>query len=166
MENKQDTAQNVRLQWLCRIGAAVCLALILVTVAMIWMQSTVNQSTSAAQSGTVAEHLPIPLEPSGPVQTGVRKSAHLVEFSLLGAECALWWKLRRPRWRQWLILLPGVVVSVADEWVFQLLNDRGSSVTDTLLDWFGYAIGLAAVFGLATLIGYAHRRGFFHRKHP
>ncbi|MDD4774099.1 MAG: VanZ family protein [Eubacteriales bacterium] len=77
----------------------------------------------------------------------VRKSAHFVEFALLGAELMLLTLFIAPRRPLRLIFMPlflSLMTAVTDEFL-QIFTTRTSSVADVLLDYAGTAFGIAAV---------------------
>lgn len=124
-------------------------ALSLLMVAFIWGNSLKSVSESSAQSSAVADKIQGVVDPQQKVEPDVfhnliRKLAHVIEFFALGlfvcgfAIC-LGYELSKR-----LISMPLLIVlsiAVADEWI-QSFADRGSLVTDVVLDFTGALAGL------------------------
>ena len=70
------------------------IALILLTLAFIFVQSLLPRETSAKESETVGDIVagivPPETKPGAFLQINIRKVAHFLEFALLGAEIALY----------------------------------------------------------------------------
>ena len=137
-------------------------ALILLTVltvliiAFIWNNSCKSGEESGAQSSAVTRFLQAILDPSGKIPEPtfhhfVRKTAHFVEFAVLGA---LIGGLFRMIWLQTgriffsMPVLMVLLVAVLDEYI-QFFTGRGSAVTDVMLDFSGGLTGLGLVLVMA-----------------
>ena len=127
----------------------------LLMVAFIWGNSLKSIPESAAQSSQVADTVRPVLDPQEKLDRPtfhdlVRKLAHVVEFFALGLFAggfAVCLSLER---KERLISLPVLLVlsvAVVDEWI-QHFTNRGSRVTDVVLDFAGAITGLL----IATLI--------------
>ena len=114
------------------------------TVLFIWSNSMFSKEASREQSHNLLSALEPAIEAVLGVDvdtqndTWLRKSAHFLEFALLGIELALLAKQRSRLNTQGVCncLFAGLLVAVADESI-QLLSDRGSQVQDVLLDFSG-----------------------------
>lgn len=130
-----------------KTGIIIFSVLIALTLAFIWGNSAVSKNASAAGSSRVYNALKGALDfifGEGVITHSVfRKLAHGGEFMLLGLEiCALRLFLGGAGIRGFAALLPyGLFVAVADESI-QILSERGSSVTDVLIDYCGYLTAL------------------------
>ena len=137
----------------CKCNGVVLFAVLTaLIIAFIWHNSCMSGEESGAQSGAVTEFLQSILDPDGKIPTDrfhhfVRKTAHFVEFALLGALTAgLFWRLRRQTGRAFFSLpvLMVLLVAVLDEYI-QNFTGRGSAVTDVMLDFSGGLTGLGLV---------------------
>lgn len=84
----------------------------------------------------------------------VRKIAHFVEYSLLGAECAgltviLTRRIISPY--LWADLFAVLMLAVLDEFL-QSFAGRTSQVTDVMLDFFGALCGIAVVLIVLAIV--------------
>ena len=73
----------------------------------------------------------------------VRKSAHLIEYAILGALLFRAVREERREWRvQWSVaaVLIAAVVASADEWYQTLIPSRTGAVSDVFLDTAGAAV--------------------------
>ncbi len=144
--------------------------LLLVMLAFIWGNSLLPGEQSGEMSDTVLETLNgiaariglpkdtftyycdtdgdgIP-EPTGLL---VRKLAHMMEFAVFGA--LIWLRLEtRGRKRALQAFLLSAAAAGADELIQRFSADRGSRLTDVMIDCFGAALGLLLVTGLSWLI--------------
>ncbi len=126
------------------VAVALLTALIAATTAFIWWQSLRPADNSNEISSGLKQWL---INLLGPwVDTvmpadSIRKVAHFAEFALLGGE---WGALSRVCRRRWLWAWGGLT-AVADELLQFLSPGRAPTVTDVLLDWAGYAAGVALV---------------------
>lgn len=128
---------------LTKLNSMILICLILWT-AFIWNNSIPKQEVSNEQSQYVTEIVEPVLEavqvPTQSHHHFVRKSAHLIEFSVLGI---LWAVLFRGRHLQW-PLLGCLLTAMADEGI-QALTGRGNQWSDVGLDFFGSAAAILAV---------------------
>ena len=128
-------------------------ALSLLCVAYIWGNSLKSIPESAAQSTQVAEAVRPVLDPQEKLPQDVfhnlvRKLAHLVEFFVLGVfVCGFTINLGVMLEKR-LVSLPMLIVllvAVGDEFI-QHFIERGSLVTDVVLDFAGALAGLLLVW--------------------
>lgn len=148
-------ANRVSYRWIWLLSAAA-------TVAFIWQQSTLAPADSAATSDAVGGVL-ISLF-GGPhsafgafFSRYLRKIAHFFEFFVLGLECEAYLAGRHTLRRSVLLLLFGLTIAGADEFL-QLFSGRGSAIFDVLLDFFGYLSGVAALLVAVLLMSYLKKR--------
>jgi VanZ family protein len=140
---------------------AVVVLMLIATLAFIWGNSLESVQESGAKSGNVFRIVKPLLErfvgKGNAPDHIVRKLAHFVEYSALGCELALPVILRRKVCIQAVVncLSAGLAAAVTDE-ALQLLSDRGSQVSDVLLDLGGAAAGTAfilLIYDIAVLAG-------------
>lgn len=144
-----------------KIAIITIVVLIVFTIGFIWINSCMSQQQSSEESHETYDTIKIVLdtvfgEDVVPVTHGaVRKTAHVVEFFMLGAEFALLFiALKTESYRNYAFMLPfGLYVAVIDEGI-QVLSERGADVKDIFIDYSGYIVAVA-VFTLALAI----RRG-------
>ena len=127
----------------------------LMTVAFIWGNSLKSIPESAAQSSQAAEAVRPVLDPQEKMEKTVfhdfvRKLAHVVEFLALGlfvGGFAICLGLELKKRFVSLPMLIALLVAVGDEFI-QHFTERGSLVTDVVLDFAGALAGLllAAIF--------------------
>ena len=124
-------------------------ALSLLCVAYIWGNSLKSIPESAAQSTLVAEMIRPVLDPQEKLTPDVfhnlvRKLAHLVEFFVLGVFVCGFTINLGVALEKMLVSLPMLIVlivAVGDEFI-QYFTERGSQVTDVVLDFSGALAGL------------------------
>lgn len=130
-----------RLNWLLT-------ALIILTLAFIWLNSLVPRAESQelsrgllAQICEVLNDIGIFIDPEN--DHWLRKLAHFCEFALLGCElCLLMYLNGHVRVQGGVnCAFLGLSAAVTDE-SLQLISGRGSQVQDILLDFSGYITGL------------------------
>jgi len=80
----------------------------------------------------------------------VRKSAHFLEYAVLGG--LAFWTLRGYTKRMIYPLYFGLAVPVADECIQLFSNGRAGMVEDVVLDYSGFLTGLWLMFGVYMLI--------------
>lgn len=129
---------------------------ILLTVVFIFSQSLPGIPASQAQSEQVMEIVEPILEPivgQGNVTNHlVRKLAHFVEFSVLGAALAAYISLRGLSCRRAAHALAfAALIALCDETV-QIFSKRGSQVQDVWLDIAGAVCGLALLLLLTLAV--------------
>ena len=135
-----------------------CLALlgllILLTLGFIWGNSLKSIPESQAVSLSLLDRLKPLLDavfgPDRITDHILRKTAHFCEFALLGAELRLLFLLMGQRGLQGLMnaLFAGLAAAVTDETI-QIFSQRGSQVSDVVLDFSGVVTG-ALVISLAA----------------
>ena len=126
-------------------------ALSLLTVAFIWGNSLKSIPESAAQSSEVAETVRPVLDPQQKIEPPafhdlIRKIAHVAEFFALGLFVGGFTLCLGLELKKRLISMPMLIVllvAVGDEWI-QHFTNRGSLVTDVVLDFGGALVGLLA----------------------
>ena len=125
---------------------------ILLIIAFIWANSCMSRELSGAQSGRITRFLQSILDPKGNIAQErfhyfVRKTAHFTEFAVLGLLTGgLFRVIHRQTGRVFFSLpvLLVLLVAVLDEYI-QYFADRGSAVTDVILDFSGGLFGLSLV---------------------
>lgn len=140
-----------------RRKVALFVILILLLIGFIWGNSLLSKEASGEQSGFWMRLLQPLLNPNGRIpedafHQSVRKAAHFAEFAVLGllvgglfATIGL---LRGKRFWSLPVLMV-LLVAVLDEYI-QYFSDRGSAVTDVILDFSGGLTGL----GIAALLAF------------
>ena len=85
----------------------------------------------------------------------VRKTAHMIEYALLGASLLLHLRklnerihVRKPKGLAWLI---GALYALSDEFHQRFVPGRSGEPGDILLDCFGVLIGVLLLFGILTI---------------
>ena len=132
---------------------------IIITLCIIFGNSLKGPVESVEQSDAVVEVVRPIIDPNEQMSKDtishlVRKSAHFVEYFVLGIECAL---LAYHTKRKFTV--SGAICSAAfcllmgniDEFI-QSFTDRGSSVSDSLLDLCGAIVGIAIGFCIAYAV--------------
>jgi len=127
---------------------------ILLTVGFIFSNSIKSPEESSKQSQEVVDTLRPIVDPNGQVSDKdlthkVRKSAHFLEFALLGFELSLLTFFAKKRFSVNALIYSAsscLLVATLDEYI-QHFTDRGSSVTDVMIDTLGSVTGI--VLGLA-----------------
>lgn len=139
-------------RWIHGVGWAVIAA----TTLFIWSRSLQPASVSHEQSESVGQLLVVLLGEkiaTEGAQVYIRKTAHFVEFALLGME----WGIAR-RWLatrvRWMALAVGPIVAVCDELLQHLSVGRSPQVLDVAIDCVGYAAGLAATWAACALLAW------------
>ena len=132
---------------------------ILITIAVIFGNSIKGPEESKGESDAVVEVVKPIIDPNDKMSNDdvsflVRKSGHFIEYLILGIECALLAYHINKR-----ISYPGAVSSAfgcllaanADEFI-QSFTDRGSLVSDVLIDLCGSVVGIAVGFSAAYAV--------------
>ena len=146
-----------------KILITIVTILILSTFLFIWGNSLESIEESQAKSLSVMEivtpYLEVFVGEGNVTDHLVRKIAHFVEFAVLGMELGLLTLLRRREEMNPVLkcLLIGLLVAVLDE-SLQLLSERGSQVSDVLLDFCGVMTGLGFTLGMITLVRLIRRK--------
>ena len=145
----------------CRRRACIVLVVVMVlTLCFIFGNSLLSKEDSADRSGRIVALLKPLLDPNDKLTYDefhmiVRKTAHFAEFAALGFESALLaFFINRGLKLCGAIYSAGGCLLVADTDEFiQYFVDRGSMVTDVMLDFggalFGIAVAFAAVYTVA-----------------
>lgn len=133
--------------------------LIILTLAFIFKNSMESVAQSQEKSTAVMERISFLLENivgKGNVTDHlVRKLAHFIEFSVLGAELAALsflyhWRLKSLCLSIVLPLFGGLLAALTDETI-QIVSARGSQVQDVWLDFSGVCLGVGMIFALWLL---------------
>ncbi len=126
------------------------LPLILVTLGLIFWFSTMDKQSSADMSNGFSKLFGDIINKVSSLFTdepiNIRKLAHFAEYMLLGVEAAIFADLVSSYKLQTFCNLAffGLASAVTDESI-QILSNRGSSVSDVLLDCRGYVTGVLIV---------------------
>lgn len=137
--------------------------IIIATLIFIWGNSfesfTVSQQISKTVTEVVTPGLEVFIGRGHVTNPIVRKLAHVTEFAILGSGMALLSAARKRRGFQPIFncLSAGLAVAVIDETI-QIFSDRGSSVSDVLIDFAGVCIGIILALLIRRLINVGHRR--------
>lgn len=144
----------------------IALTLIIVlTVCIIFSNSLKGPAESLEQSHSVGEVIRPIVDPDEKLTDEeysflVRKSGHFIEYAILGFECAILAFILCEK-----LTLPGVIYSAfgclftadIDEFI-QSFTERGSKVSDVLLDFCGALTGIALGFALSYAVRYIYRK--------
>ena len=128
----------------------------------IWSNSFDGAAKSTEKSDRVIEKVEPIINPNqtmshDSVSFIVRKSAHFLEFALLGFLCESFYLsfcgYSPSRVRIFMLFVPlyTFAVALADEMI-QSFNDRTNSFTDVLIDFSGSVFGIVLSFVLALII--------------
>lgn len=146
--------------------AVIALAVIIaLTLCFIFGNSLANREESLKQSNSVGEVIRPIVDPNENLTDEeysflVRKSAHFLEYAALGFECAILAFILCEK-----LTLSGVIYSAfgclfaadIDEFI-QSFTERGSKVSDVLLDFSGALTGISLGFALSYVVRYIYRR--------
>ena len=138
---------------------AVLILAIIITLGFIFGNSLKGPTESGAQSDAVVEMVKPIIDPDDHMSKDdishlVRKSAHFIEYFILGIECALLAYYAKRKFTIPFAIYGAafcLLVADIDEYI-QSFTDRGSSVSDVLLDLCGSVVGIAIGFALSYLI--------------
>ena len=127
------------------------LVLLAVSISHAFIQSSLSQKASSAESNKVGEIvgeiIPPETKPGEYIQTNLRKLAHFTEFANIGTFAvlhAVFYLLKR-KWAHILIVPLGMLIALMDETI-QIFSNRGASVSDIWIDVLGYVTAIAAVY--------------------
>lgn len=135
--------------------------LVVLMTALIFLGSAKNEATSHGNSNSVAQMVTPILDQVTDtkgldVNLLIRKSAHLIEFAVLGAlVLCLLLQLQKAVWFGYGCFYV-LLIAVIDEYI-QTFSDRSGKVEDVLLDLFGALLGFALVAAVARLKGRKER---------
>lgn len=140
----------------------IFIVIILLTIGLFWFNSSMPIPVSYQQSEVakeiveqVTDNTKIPFLKF--IEKHVRKSAHALEYSILGLVLSLFVLLCLKKITLqylWNIFSVSLTVAVADE-AIQILSGRGPLISDVLIDIFSALIGMTVVFivyGIVNLI--------------
>ncbi|MBQ4516711.1 MAG: VanZ family protein [Clostridia bacterium] len=138
---------------------ALCVVL---TLAYIFSNSLKSQEKSNDTSTKITEQIKPIIDPKNKIPTKelnhkLRKTAHCIEFGVLGIFLALLFDSIKKCFDKTDIFAPlmfALSAAVTDEYI-QTFNDRGSQVEDILIDFSGAIFGLFLVFIFAMVL---HKR--------
>lgn len=129
-----------------RTSIIILTILIMATIAFIWGNSLQSipesQERSLGVMDKITPVLQVIVGKGNVTDHLVRKLAHFIEFGALGCELALLAVLRKRVHLQPVVncLFIGLAVAVIDETI-QIFSNRGSQVSDVLLDFSGAVAG-------------------------
>ena len=135
----------------------VFIVLIGAALLFIWSNSLESMEISSQKSAFLLKVLTFLMQPifgKGNVTDHlIRKLAHFTEFGVLGALLSLYAVIRGRMQAQSVLncMFFCLAASVADE-AIQLISERGSQVTDILLDFVGASLGIFTVIFARWLI--------------
>ncbi|MDD4494271.1 MAG: VanZ family protein, partial [Eubacteriales bacterium] len=133
-----------------RTNIIIFIILIIATIAFIWSNSLQSipesQERSFGVMDTITPLLEVFVGKGNVTDHFVRKLAHFIEFGALGCELVLLAVLRKRVHLQPVVncLSIGLAVAVIDETI-QIFSNRGSQVSDVLLDFTGAVTGIVFV---------------------
>jgi len=126
--------------------------LIILVLCFIWGNSALSRTSSDSVSDAVENTLSSigELPGGGGIKTTliIRKSAHFVEYFVLGVLVML--RVGRGRGNAFWAFLGCAAAACLDETI-QILSGRASMIKDCALDAFGAAVGIAATIVILTL---------------
>ena len=140
----------------------VLLVIILLTIGFIWSNSLQSIPESQAESQSVLEIIEPILEAfvgeGNVTENLVRKLAHFAEFALLGVELVLLLAATHKISLQNVIncMFASLLVAVIDETI-QVYSQRGSQVTDVILDFTGALIGILLTIAILGAVKHIRR---------
>ena len=137
----------------------VLILAIVLTMAFIFGNSMKGPEESSQQSDKVVEIVRPIIDPNqqmthDEISFVVRKSAHFIEYLMLGIECALlaFHISRRLTLAGALYSAGGCLLSADIDEYIQSFTGRGSAVSDVLLDFSGAIAGITVGFALAYAV--------------
>lgn len=132
------------------------IALLLLTLAVIWGHSLMPADTSSSESSAIGELLRAIFGWSVS-EHFVRKSAHFTEFSLLGAQLYLLWK--NGTWAGAARSVgAGFAAAFLDETIQLFSPGRSGQIPDVWLDTAGVAFGVALTAAILTALRAERKR--------
>ncbi len=137
----------------------ILIAVILATVIFIFQNSLTSGESSGQKSGFISEIIQKIIDPQKKIDPNdfhifIRKSAHFLEFALLGIELIILTILIKPRLYMKLIFMPlfiSLMIGVIDEYL-QMFVNRTSSVSDVLIDFIGSVSGIAGIILIYEIV--------------
>ena len=140
------------------IYATLILAIVL-TLGFIFGNSLKGPVESTEQSDKIVEIVRPIIDPCGKMSDDeishvVRKSAHFIEYMILGGECALlaYFVKRKLTFAGAVCAAGGCLLSADIDEYIQSFTNRGSMVSDVLLDFIGSITGIAIGFAVAYAV--------------
>lgn len=137
--------------------------LFVLVLCFIWGNSMLSKEMSHAISSLVASFI------GGGSGTGdeghhiVRKLAHFIEFTALGATGHLFFESLMPdKHKRYITLaLIGVATPLIDETI-QIFSGRGPALSDVWIDIAGYTLGALVVFAVLYVVSKASKKPQLH----
>lgn len=136
-------------------------AMMIITNAFIFFNSFQSSEESNSNSQKVQEVVEpvvqavVGKEARVNMSSFVRKSAHIVEFALLGAFCAAFVAIFKSLYKKNVLgyfLFYVLFSAVIDEYI-QSFNDRTSQVEDVLIDFSGALMGILVILLIVKVYG-------------
>ena len=136
-------------------------AMMIITNAFIFFNSFQSSEESNSNSQKVQEVVEpvvqavVGKEAKVNMSSFVRKSAHIVEFALLGAFCAAFVAIFKSLYKKNVLgyfLFYVLFSAVIDEYI-QSFNDRTSQVEDVLIDFSGALMGILVILLIVKVYG-------------
>ena len=136
----------------------ILIVVFILSLILVWGQSCINKNDSETASDVLVNIIK-PLEEIKPneIHTAeynyynhlIRKSAHVLEFAIVGTELALIILMFSRKKRNTIVvfvnaLMSGMLIGLIDETI-QIFSDRGSQVSDVWFDVIGIGIGAGVV---------------------
>ena len=145
--------KNPKVIRVIRISLIVIIAL---TLIFIYTRSMKSPSESKDESNRIGEIIALIISPDtwlgAFIQSNIRKLAHFAEFFALGLEITLYALLFVNRFRDRCLFCPlGVILALFDETI-QIFTERGPSISDVWIDFFGYLTAMLLMTGAFTLV--------------
>ena len=136
-----------------RILSTALIALMVLTLSFIFIQSLLPPTVSKGESDALAGFLSLILPPDGFILRNLRSIAHFIEFGVLGGEIALYILLFSLYTYKLAALSPvlGLIVAFIDETI-QIFSGRAAEITDVWTDLFGFSSFVAIVMAVFFLI--------------
>ncbi len=151
-----------------RVYRIICLVLVIAWMAAIFFFSSETAEESSALSGSVTEKLArfffrdwflpenaeILLQRMGKLEYLIRKSAHFMEYLVLGGLLALFMSTIRIKYgfRILLSILIGVLYACSDELHQSMVDGRAMQSFDVLIDSGGIIFGALVFSGISAMI--------------
>ena len=146
------------------IPRAVCVTAVLVLMCFIFGNSTDNAEESSDKSSFVTEILQKAADVVSPGTTvnenSVRKCAHFIEFTALGALAMLTLRVFTEKYMTHITapLFYVLAVAVSDEFIQINSSGRASDVRDVLIDFSGALTGTLLCLLFIVLVGYIGKK--------
>jgi VanZ family protein len=126
----------------------------LIWIAVIFSFSNEPSVISSEKSNLIADvaSRAFNVERTNTLHSYIRKTAHVLEYSVLGMILALFFNFNnKANNKYYNTLLIGILIAVADEKYQSFVPGRGPGIKDVFLDFLGVAVG-AALFTFSAVI--------------